>query len=64
MASLVGAAVGVVVGCLVGMFPLLFLPDADVMEAVKRKEKVCEEIWRSLPLTKYTSCVYVRADRS
>lgn len=39
-ASLVGSALGVMVGCLIGMFPLLFLPDSDVMEAVKRKEKV------------------------
>ena len=39
-ASLVGSALGVMVGCLVGMFPLLFMPDSEVMEAVKRKEKV------------------------
>lgn len=39
-ASLVGSALGVMVGCLIGMFPLLFMPDSEVMEAVKRKEKV------------------------
>eukprot|EP00903_Cladosiphon_okamuranus_P015540 g14346.t1 len=39
-ASLVGSAVGVMVGCLIGMFPLMFMPDSEVMEAVKRKEKV------------------------
>lgn len=39
-ASLAGSAVGVMVGCLIGMFPLLFMPDSEVMEAVKRKEKV------------------------
>ena len=39
-AGLVGSAVGVMVGCLIGMFPLLFMPDSEVVEAVKRKEKV------------------------
>eukprot|EP00752_Nemacystus_decipiens_P010140 g9036.t1 len=39
-ASLVGSALGVMAGCLIGMFPLLFMPDSEVMEAVKRKEKV------------------------
>lgn len=39
-AGLVGSAIGVLVGCLIGMFPLLFMPDPEVMEAVKRKEKV------------------------
>lgn len=40
MASLVGSAIGVTVGCLIGMFPLLFMPDPEAVEAVKRKEKV------------------------
>lgn len=40
IAALVGSVIGVTVGCLIGMFPLMFLPDQDVMEAVKRKEKV------------------------
>ncbi|CAM9687569.1 unnamed protein product [Ectocarpus fasciculatus] len=39
-AGLVGSAIGVLVGCLIGMFPLLFMPDPEVMEAVKRKEKI------------------------
>ncbi len=39
-AGLVGSALGVMVGCLIGMFPLLFMPDSEVVEAVKRKEKV------------------------
>ncbi|CAM9561884.1 unnamed protein product [Hapterophycus canaliculatus] len=39
-AGLVGSALGVMVGCLIGMFPLFFMPDPEVTEAVKRKEKV------------------------
>ena len=38
-ASLIGSAIGVSVGCLIGMFPLLLLPDGEVLEAAKRKEK-------------------------
>lgn len=41
-AGLVGSALGVMMGCLIGMFPLFFMPDPAVMEAVKRKEKVRE----------------------
>ena len=41
-AGLVGSALGVMVGCLIGMFPLFFMPDSEVVEAVKRKEKVRE----------------------
>lgn len=40
LASLVGNAIGVAIGCLLGMFPLLFMSDPDAVEAVKRKEKV------------------------
>lgn len=40
IASLVGCAIGVMVGCLIGMFPLWFMPNPEVVEAVKRKEKV------------------------
>lgn len=40
MASLLGSAVGVTLGCLIGMFPLLLMPAAETVEAVKRKEKV------------------------
>lgn len=40
IASLVGSAIGVTLGCLIGMFPLLLMPAADGVEAVKRKEKM------------------------
>lgn len=40
MASLLGSAIGVTLGCLIGMFPLLLMPAAETVEAVKRKEKV------------------------
>lgn len=45
-AGLVGSAIGVMVGCLIGMFPLFFMPDPEMMEAVKRKEKVREILRR------------------
>lgn len=39
IASLLGSAIGVTLGCLIGMFPLLLMPAAEAVEAVKRKEK-------------------------
>lgn len=40
VASLVGNAIGVAIGCLLGMLPLLFMTDPDAVEAVKHREKV------------------------
>lgn len=40
IAALIGSSIGVTVGCLIGMFPLLLMPNPAVVEAVKRKEKV------------------------
>ncbi|CAM9499185.1 unnamed protein product [Discosporangium mesarthrocarpum] len=40
LAGHVGCALGVTVGCLIGMFPLLFMPSSDSLDTIKRKEKI------------------------
>ncbi|CAM9608701.1 unnamed protein product [Choristocarpus tenellus] len=40
IAGHVGCAIGVTIGCLIGMFPLLFMPASESIETIKRKEKI------------------------
>lgn len=63
-AKLIGSALGVTLGCLIGMLPLLFMPDAEVVEAVKRNEKVSTCIQVPLPrLPPPPSMVIQRKDK-